>query len=146
MRSGAEAEAFVQRAADLLRSCNVVLQLSADEALRVVVAHMQLMNFPHGATLLCEGDDSKLGRLLLLEGEVSVDTATAALSGPLVISVMGPGSIIGEMALLDGAPRPASRLTLPPVRAAVLSRKALEGLIDRHPRVAANLLLGLDAR
>ena len=146
LRPGAAAEAVVQRAADLLRSRNAVLQLSADEALRVV-AHMQLVNFPRGATLLRQGDDSKLDHLLLLlEGEVSVDTAAAALSGPLAISVLGPGSIIGEMALLDDAPRSANCVTLSPVQAAVLSRKALEGLIDQHPRVAAKLLLGLSAR
>lgn len=136
----------MQRAADLLSSRNAVLQLSADEALRVV-AHMQLVNFPRGAMLLRQGDDSKLDHLLLLlEGEVSVDTSAAALSGPLTISVLGPGSIIGEMALLDDAPRSANCVTLSPVQAAVLSRKALEGLIDQQPRVAAKLLLGLSAR
>ena len=146
LRPGADAEAVALRAADLLRSSHAVLQLSADEALRVV-ALMQLMNFPRGTTLLREGDDSKLDHLLLLlEGEVSVDTSSAALSGRLEISVLGPGSIIGEMALIDGAPRSASCTTLSPVQAAVLSRKALEGLIDQHPRVAAKLLLGLGAR
>ena len=136
----------MQRAAELLRSRNAVLALSPDEAMRVV-AHMQLVNFPRGATLLRQGDDSKLDHLLLLlEGEVSVDTSAAALSGPLAISVLGPGSIIGEMALLDDAPRSANCVTLSPVQAAMLSRKALEGLIDQHPRVAAKLLLGLGAR
>ena len=144
--AGAGAEAVMQRAADLLSSRNAVLNLSADEALRVV-AHMQLVNFPRGTTLLRQGDDSKLDHLLLLlEGEVSVDTSAGALSGPLAISVLGPGSIIGEMALLDDAPRSANCVTLSPVQAAMLSRKALEGLIDQHPRVAAKLLLGLGAR
>ena len=144
--AGAGAEAVMQRAADLLSSRNAVLNLSADEALRVVT-HMQLVNFPRGTTLLRQGDDSKLDHLLLLlEGEVSVDTSAGALSGPLAISVLGPGSIIGEMALLDDAPRSANCVTLSPVQAAMLSRKALEGLIDQHPRVAAKLLLGLGAR
>ncbi|MBC7484906.1 MAG: hypothetical protein H7337_24050 [Rhizobacter sp.] len=61
LRAGAEAEAVVQRAADLLRSVNTVLQLSADETL-CVVSHMQLKNFPRGTPLLREGDDSKLDR------------------------------------------------------------------------------------
>lgn len=146
LRPGAGAEAVMQRAAALLSSRNAVLNLSTDEALRVVT-HMQLVNFPRGTTLLRQGDDSKLDHLLLLlEGEVSVDTSAGVLSGPLAISVLGPGSIIGEMALLDDAPRSANCVTLSPVQAAMLSRKALEGLIDQHPRVAAKLLLGLGAR
>ena len=145
LRAGAEAEAVVQRAADLLRSVNTVLQLSADEAL-CVVSHMQLKNFPRGTTLLREGDDSKLDHLLLLEGEVSVDTWAPALASPLEISVLGPGSIIGEMALLDDVPRSASCITLSPVQAAVLSRGALEALVDQRPQIAAKLLMGLGAR
>ena len=146
LRPGVEAEAVAQRAADLLRSGNVVLQLSADEAL-CVVSHMQLKNFPRGTTLLREGDDSKLDHLLLLlEGEVSVDTWAPALASPLEISVLGPGSIIGEMALLDDVPRSASCITLSPVQAAVLSRGALEALVDQRPQIAAKLLMGLGAR
>ena len=60
--------------------------------------------------------------------------------------MVGPGSVIGEMALLDGAPRSASCTTVSAVQAAGLSRKGLEALIDQQPRIAAKLLVGLGAR
>ena len=40
--------------------------------------------------------------LLVLTGEVSVQTADAGTGEPVVISVLGPGNVIGAMGLLDG--------------------------------------------
>jgi CRP-like cAMP-binding protein len=146
IRPIAEAPAAARRAVELLRNGNGQLGLTEAEASQVV-AHMHLVSVAKGTTLFREGDGTKLDHLLLLlEGEVSIDTWATTLAGPVAISVVGPGSIIGEMALLDGAPRSASCVTASPVQAAVLSRKGLEVLIDEHPRTAVKLLVGLGAR
>jgi len=135
-----------QRAAGLLRTCNALLNLSEAEA-AWIVARMQLVNFAQGVTLFRAGDKSRLDHLLLLlEGEVSVDTWAVALPGSIAISVVGPGSSIGEMALLDGLPRSASCVTVTSVQAAVLSRQGLEVLIDERPQVAVKLLVGRSTR
>lgn len=139
-----DSPALAQQAANLLRSPRTSIPLSAEDAARVV-HYMRLVNFPRGSVLFREGDDSRSNyMLLLLEGEVSVDTAHGAGSEPAVpISVLGPGSVIGEMALIDGAPRSASCTAVSSVVAAGMSRQGLELLLTEHPAVAARLLIVL---
>jgi CRP-like cAMP-binding protein len=141
-----DAPELAERAADLLRTPGALLNLAPAEAASVV-AQMRLVHFGAGVTLFREGDGMRLDHmLLLLDGEVSIDMAATGRPGPVAISVVGPGSVIGEMALLDGAPRSASCTTVSAVQAAGLSRKGLETLIDQQPRAAAKLLVGLGAR
>ena len=71
-----------------------------------MVDYMRLVTFPAGATILREGDKVRTNSLLLvLSGEVTVDKAEASPTESLAVSVLGPGNVIGEMGLLDGAPR-----------------------------------------
>lgn len=140
VRPLAESPLLAERAAELLVTPQTRLPLAAAEAAQVV-AQMGVIHFPAGATLIREGDGLRTGHLLLLlEGEVQVQTEQAP------ISVLGPGSIVGEMSLIDGAPRSAECTAIGPVLAAGLSRRGLEQLIDEHPRTAAKLLLGLAQR
>jgi CRP-like cAMP-binding protein len=106
------------------------------------------VTFASGSTLLREGAESVSGHmLLLLEGEVSVDSeAAGGPEAPLALSVLGAGEIIGEMALLDGSPRLVSCTAVSPVQAAGLSRKGLEELMAEHPVVAAKLVVVLATR
>jgi CRP-like cAMP-binding protein len=83
--------------------------------------------------------------LLVLEGEVQVD-AGQDRTEPVPISVLGPGDLLGEMSLIDGAPRSATCTAMSPLRAAALSRRALETLFDQHPRTAAKLMMGVAHR
>ncbi|HWH83398.1 MAG TPA: cyclic nucleotide-binding domain-containing protein [Burkholderiaceae bacterium] len=138
----AESPDLAERAADLLRTSGALLNLAPPEA-AAVVAQMRLVHAGAGVTLFREGDSRWLDHLLLLlDGEVSIDTGPGAVA----ISVVGPGAILGEMALLDGAPRSASCTTASPIQAAALSRQGLQLLIDREPRAAAKLLVGLGVR
>ena len=138
--------ALAERAADLLRTPGALLNLTRPEAASLV-AQMRLMHFGPGVTLFREGDGARLDHLLLvLEGEVSIEVGVGGGLVPVAISVVGPGSVIGEMALLDGAPRSASCTTISAVQAAALSRHGLGALIDQQPRVAVKLLIGLGSR
>lgn len=137
---------IARQAADLLRTPLAIRQLDAAES-AAVVAQMQLVYFPAGTVLLREGDDHHSNyMLLLLEGWVSVDTGAADGSDVVEVAALGPGSIIGEMALLDGAPRSATCIATSAVQAAGLSRIGLERLIDDHPKVAAKLMMALATR
>ncbi|NIC39513.1 Crp/Fnr family transcriptional regulator, partial [Aquabacterium sp. A08] len=64
----------------------------------------------------------------------------------MVVRVMGPGSWIGELSLLDGGPRSASCVASTELRLAALGRDELERLMDEHPAVASRLLLTLAQR
>lgn len=136
---------LAQRAAEMLAAAPTMLPLDAREA-ACVVAQMLLVHYPPRATVLREGDGQRSNfLLLLLDGDVSVDTLGEP-NALVPIGVLGAGSIIGEMALLDGAPRSATCTAVSPVQAAGLSRQGLQRLIDEHPEVAVKLLIGLAAR
>jgi CRP-like cAMP-binding protein len=60
-----------------------------------------------------------------------------------VISVIDPGSLVGEMGVIDGGPRSASCTALTDVKLGVLSRASLLALIETHPAAAARLMLGV---
>lgn len=134
------------RAVELLRTPSAIVQLSADEA-RQVVAFMRLVRFPVGAVVFQAGVRVGAGfMLLLLEGQMSVEAGDAASAHAVPISVIGAGSTVGEMSLLDGAPHSATCTAASPVVAAGLSRGGLERLIEEHPRIATKLLVGLAHR
>jgi CRP-like cAMP-binding protein len=131
-------------AASLLPTSNAFVQLS-DEETRCVVAYLREVSYSRGERLFTAGDVSNSSYLLLLlEGEVSVDTGDAG--GGVAISVLGPGAVLGEMAMLDGAPRSATCSALSDIHAAGLARKGLEQMIEGHPKVAAKLMVALCQR
>jgi CRP/FNR family transcriptional regulator, cyclic AMP receptor protein len=128
-------------ATDLLRKPPALLGLSEAEA-RCVVGQMQLLDYPKGATLLREYDSAATGYMLLvLSGEVSVETAAPGhASEAVAISALGAGSLLGEMALIDGEPRSTECTALSAVQCAGLSRQGLDLLLAQHPQVAAKLM------
>ena len=85
--------------------------------------------------------------LLVLNGEVSVETAEPGHDGEHVdISALGPGNLIGEMGLLDGAPRSVTCVAATRVDAGGLSREALELLFSENPKVGAKLMTAIAKR
>lgn len=130
----------------LLRTPTALAQLSPEES-ACVVSFMRLVTFPAGMTVIKEGDQQETGyMLLLLSGEVSVHTVDAISGEQVALSVLGPGNMIGAMGLLDGAPRSASCVATSRIEAAVLSRGALDQLIEQHPQVGAKLMVALSQR
>ncbi|MEO7037134.1 MAG: Crp/Fnr family transcriptional regulator [Polyangiaceae bacterium] len=58
----------------------------------------------------------------------------------MLLSVMGPGEVFGELSVLDGQPRSASVVTLEPGELASLERPALFELMATSPRLAIGLI------
>jgi len=81
--------------------------------------------------------------VLVLEGQLRAVSSAGIPDGELVITVVGPGSLLGEMGVIDGGPRSASCTALTDVKLGLLSREALLGLVDSHPTVAARMMLGI---
>jgi CRP/FNR family cyclic AMP-dependent transcriptional regulator len=61
----------------------------------------------------------------------------------LILSILGPGDVAGEMSLLDGAPRSATVTALEDVETATLSRADFLGLLRRSPETVQGLLATL---
>jgi CRP/FNR family cyclic AMP-dependent transcriptional regulator len=135
-----------ERAAEMLCAPTALMQLSLSEA-RTVVAYMQPHRIAEGTTFIREGDSQMTDfMLLVVEGDVTIEAIVVSRTAPITVTVLGAGSLIGEMGLIDGAPRSASCTALSELRTAVLTRAALNRLIEHEPRTAAKLVLAISMR
>jgi CRP/FNR family cyclic AMP-dependent transcriptional regulator len=74
----------------------------------------------------------------VLSGRLKV-MATAPDGKEMVFGVMGPGEVIGEIALVDSNPRSASVVALEPAELLTLHRRDLVPFLQQHPNVAIQL-------
>ena len=133
-------------AAELLIAPTALMQLTLEEA-RVVVGYMQPKIVTKGTTFITEGDTNYTDfMMLLIDGEVTVETLVFSREHPMTVTLLGKGSLIGELAVLDGEPRYASCTASSNLRCAILTRKALEQMMTDKPVVAAKLLLAVSLR
>lgn len=151
-RLPAEREAAVSgsssahEAARLLRAPTALMQLSEAEAL-TVVGFMQPRRFAQGTAIIRQGETSDTGfMVLVLNGEITVENLLSRRVDPVTVNVLGPGSLIGEMALVDGAARSATCTASTAVQCAVLTREALETLTNEQPATAAKLMTAVAQR
>lgn len=130
----------------LLRAPTVLMQPSEAEAL-TVVSFTTPRRFARGSTIIRQGEATDTGfMVLVLSGEITVENLIARRGNPVTINVLGPGSRMGEMALVDGAARSATGTASTPMQGAVLVRTALEALIPEQPATAAKLMTAVARR
>ena len=145
-RAAAAGSEAADLAAELLIAPTALMRMTMPEA-RLVVQYMQPQIVAKGTVFIREGDARDTGFLmLLLDGEVTVETLVVSRVAPIVITLLGPGSLIGELGLFDGLPRYASCIAATQLRCAILTREALDRLMQDNPAVAAKLLLAVSLR
>ncbi|MDP2417877.1 MAG: cyclic nucleotide-binding domain-containing protein [Hydrogenophaga sp.] len=133
-------------AARLLRAPTALMQLSEAEAL-TIVGFMTPHRFTSGTVIIRQGEATDTGfMVLVLDGEITVENLIGHRVNPVTVNVLGPGSLIGEMALVDGAARSATCTASTDVHCAVLTRDALEALIAKRPATAAKLMTAVAQR
>ena len=134
------------KAAALLITEGALVELSAADA-REVVSYMRPERIKAGEVVIREGESTRSDFMaLVLDGEVTVENSVAAAHDSMVVSILGPGSLIGDMGIIDGGPRSATCTASTDLALAVLTREALTRLMDTHPSVAARLLLAMSKR
>ena len=135
-----------EKAAQLLMTPTALAELSEAEA-RAVVGFMLHRRVKHGTVLIKEGEATLTDfMMLIVEGEVLVDNEATSMDDSMVTSIIGPGSLIGEMGLLDGAPRSATCTATSDLAVAFMSRQALLKLIQGNPAMGARLMLAISKR
>jgi hypothetical protein len=98
-----------------------------------VVGLARTRTYPPGATIVREGEPG--GDLyVVLDGQVSIE------QHGLPIATVGAGGHFGEMGLVDAGPRSASVRAVTPIRAMVIRREDMMGLMQRDPTLAVKLL------
>lgn len=133
-------------AARLLVTASALDELTLSDAFKVV-AYMRPKRIAAGTVFIHEGEIKQNDYMLLvLEGDIAVENELPGLLESMVVNIIGPGHLIGEMGVLDGSPRSATCTANTQIYAAVLSRTALARLLKDDPRVGAKLLLAISKR
>ena len=141
-----EGSSTAELAATLLIAPTALMQLTREEAF-IVVSYMTPRKFLMGTTFIKEGDETDTGyMMLLLDGEVTVENIVVSRRTPATVTVLGPGSLIGEMGLVDGQARLASCTASTDSCCAVLTRVALEKLAQDDPQTATRLMSAIALR
>jgi len=107
-----------------LAAIDLVKDLTADE-LAALEPLLVRREFPAGAVICSEGDDADR-MWILTSGSASVRLRAAAPHATRRIASMGPGTTVGDMALLEGGRRSATVVADEEVFSYELSRAALE--------------------
>jgi CRP-like cAMP-binding protein len=133
-------------AAQMLTAPSALMQLSPEEA-EIVVQYMCPQFIPEGTQFIREGDDHDTGfMLLVLDGEVTVESIVVSRVSPITVTVLGPGSMHGELGLINGLPRSASCTATTDLRTAILTREAMLQLLEDDPRIGAKLMMAIAMR
>ena len=95
-------------------------------------------SFKAGDVLIKQGEDG-IGLFILITGRVKVSKTNPGGQN-VEIASNGAGDILGEMAVLDGAPRTATVTATEPTDALVLASWEFNSFLKTHPEVAIDIL------
>jgi ATP/ADP translocase/HEAT repeat protein len=108
------------------------------ERLHAIERITQETEYVRGEVIMREGEPGD-ELMCLVEGEVDV-LRGAGTPDEQHLNRLGPGAYVGDMAVLDGAPRSATVVALTPVRVLVLGGDRLRELVQDMPELAFDLM------
>ena len=109
------------------------LGMLAEEEERALRARGITRRFRRGAILLREGEEPTRV-LVLTDGRTKAVTFTDD-GKEVILGVMGPGSLLGEVATIQNRPRSATVTALEPCEAIALASGDFWALLEEHPRI-----------
>lgn len=102
-----------------------------------------IKTFPPGSVLFKEGQKGREA-FVVLDGQVVLTQRNGATEKEL--AVLGPGSVLGEMALLDGQSRSATATTKKQTRMIVVDEHSFQSLLNRLPLWLTSILRIVSSR
>jgi len=109
--------------------------------IKSIKKHAQRETFPRDKIIFSEGDPGK--ELFIVTKGCASAYLNQPSSGNIRLATFAPGTIFGELAILDAGPRSASVVADDDVICYVLSKSQFEALAKDAPAVAIKLLSGL---
>jgi CRP-like cAMP-binding protein len=95
--------------------------------------------YPAGAALCLEGDAAHEA-LVIVRGEVKLSVGSVE-GAEVILDVLKPGSLVGELSVIDGRPRSATVTAISPVEVLAVPAAAFNEFLERYPRVMRSLLV-----
>ncbi len=114
------------------------------EVLTALAQKVTVRRLAEGEVLMRKGESGD-SLFMVNEGWFKIVTEDAR-GGELIINKTGPGETIGEMALLDHAPRSATVIALAPAEVLELKQDAFLELLDQRPDLALELIRSSSSR
>src|SRR4051812_38344776 len=111
-------------------------------ALADLARHAQIRTYASGATVFEEGEDGDCMHVLR-SGAVKV--VRPSHDDGVVLDVLGPGKVFGELAVLNSSPRTATLVAVADTTTVVVDKLGFDHVLDRHP-AAVREMLGTVAR
>lgn len=109
-----------------------------ERALKSIANLCTQRDYETGEEVIHQGDEG-IGLYIIVSGKAKVEKHNA--DGELVeVAWDGPGDLIGEFSVFDGAPRSASVIATESVSCLVLASWEFMGFLKAHPEVAMDLL------
>ena len=109
--------------------------------IEVLARHMIGHSAPRGTTIFTEGDPSRY-MSLIVKGEVDIIKHDSD-GKKHVITTLGPGKTLGEMALIDNEPRSAAAVASTDALLLLLTENQFDALIKTYPGLGLRLILKL---
>jgi CRP/FNR family transcriptional regulator, cyclic AMP receptor protein len=110
----------------------------ADDVVERLAAYSRITRHARGDALFRKGDDGA-GLVIVMSGGIKV-VLPSAEGHEIVLNVIGPGEVVGEIALLDGQPRTADCIALAATETLSLDRRDFLPLLQSRPEVALAMI------
>lgn len=111
------------------------------EEIREVVNMTEKLSLQAGQALFHQGGEAR-ALYIVQSGEVQV-RAAAPSGEDILLAMLGPGTVVGELALIDGGPRSATVEALSDCAVYCLSRESFAGLRATHHPAAYKIILNI---
>ncbi|RJP90138.1 MAG: cyclic nucleotide-binding domain-containing protein [Desulfobacteraceae bacterium] len=112
------------------------------EELKVVARHMSIIELAPGDTLFHESDQGNFV-CFIVRGELDVIKTAETDGHPAVLARLTVGQSIGEMSIVDDAPRSATAQACTQTLLYTLSKSAFDHILERHAKIGAKMLKGI---
>jgi CRP/FNR family transcriptional regulator, cyclic AMP receptor protein len=126
----------------ILHGTTLLRAVSAED-LEVVAAASRLRTFRRGQMVFTMGDPGDTV-IVVVSGRVKV-VVRSADGGELTLTIIGPGSLFGEVSVADGGPRSADAETLEESQLLFVPRETIQDICARVPAVAQAVTLSIAA-
>jgi CRP/FNR family cyclic AMP-dependent transcriptional regulator len=106
---------------------------------------MIVRTFKDNEVIVHEEDEENQTFFVILSGKAYVAVVTSE-GKQTILATLKKNDFFGEMAILDGEPRSASVIAAESCRLCMLYRKAFLDMLERHPKIAIQMLITMSRR